>query len=156
MTEASEIDVRSTFKPEYVEQARKLAQLGATDAEIADFFDVQARSLYRWRNRFPELAEALKAGKDAPDERVVRGLYQKAVGYTIVEQQAIKVVKSYTAEGKKIESVEIVDVEKHVAPDTTACIFWLKNRRKDDWRDKQEHEHTGNMTVNIVGADADL
>ncbi|MBB3217626.1 hypothetical protein FHW72_002708 [Ochrobactrum sp. RC6B] len=77
---------------------------------------------------------SIKSGKEAADERVERSLYQKATGYDYTEETAIKVkVEQYK------EEVEVVQVGKHAPADTTAAIFWLKNRRKDDWRDKQDH-----------------
>lgn len=125
------------FKPEYVEQVAKLCELGATDEEIGSFFDVSTRTIYRWKNEHPEFCQALKVGKDAADERVERSLYQKATGYYVVEQESHKLkIDQYK------EEIEVVDVEKYVQPDTTAGIFWLKNRKSGDWRDKKEVEVT--------------
>lgn len=126
------------FKSEFVEQAEKLCALGATDEEVADFFDVSSRTIYRWKNIYPEFCQALKAGKDAADERVVRSLYQQATGYYYTEKEAIKV-----KDGQHVERVEVVEVEKYAPGQPTPAIFWLKNRRKDEWRDKQDHEHSG-------------
>ena len=60
------------YRPEFPEQAEKLCQLGATDIEIADFFEVDVRSIYRWKHAHPNFSDALKAGKEAADERVKR------------------------------------------------------------------------------------
>lgn len=128
------------FKPEYVEKAQKLANLGLTDAEMAEWFEVSERTLHRWKIDSEEFCQALTIGKDHADERVKRGLYQKATGFDFTEQQAIKVkVSQYE------ERVEVVDVVRHQPPDTTAGIFWLKNRDKANWRDKHEVEHTGDF-----------
>ena len=118
-------------------QAEKLAQLGATDEEIAAFFEISARTLYRWRNEHEEFCQALKSGKDPADDRVERSLYERATGFRYVEQQAIKIKV-----GKDQEEVVVVDVEKMQIADTTAGIFWLKNRRKDLWRDVQRIANT--------------
>ena len=124
------------YREAYAEGARKLANLGATDAEIADFFDVvDVRTIYRWKNTHDEFCQALKAGKDQADERVERSLYHKAVGY---EQKAVKIFMPAGA----TDPVYAEYVEK-LAPDTTAAIFWLKNRRSQEWRDKITHEGTG-------------
>lgn len=121
----------SDFREEFIEQGRKLAQLGATDREIAAFFEVAESTLYLWKHTHPEFSEALKVGKDAADNRVVQSLYRKAVGYTFDSE------KIFQFEGQVIRAPTV----EHVPPSDTAAIFWLKNRRKDKWRDKQEVEH---------------
>lgn len=123
----------SSYLPEYVEQARKLCELGATDREVAAFFDVSESTLNTWKHTHPEFLESLSLGKDAADERVIKSLYRRAIGYT---HDAVKIFQYQGAE-------VVVPYEEHVAPDTTACIFWLKNRRKGEWRDKQDHELSG-------------
>lgn len=125
----------SGYKDAFVTQAEKLCELGATDEEIADFFEVNVATIYRWKNKHPDFCEALKAGKEKADERVERSLYQRAIGYTHDED------KIFNNNGEPM----IVPTKKHYPPDTTAAIFWLKNRRKDDWRDKQEVENTHNL-----------
>jgi len=132
------------YSEDFARQAAKLCELGATDDELADFFGVHRSTIYRWKHEHEDFCDAIKAGKDAADERVVRSLYQKATGYNVTEQVAIKVKLEQFLEG-----VEVVEVEKHVPADTAAAIFWMKNRRKTDWRDKQEVEHTGNVTVTM-------
>lgn len=121
------------YDESYVRIAKKLCDLGATDQEIADTFDVDVRTIYRWKHDHPDFCQALKMGKDIADERVERSLYQKAIGY---EQEAVKIFMPSGAE----EPVYAPFREK-VAPDTTAAIFWLKNRRSQDWRDKTVVEH---------------
>lgn len=119
------------YKPEFAKQAEKLCALGATDADLADFFEVKTSTIWRWSGRYEAFCSALKAGKDFADERVVRSLYQRAVGF---EYDAVKIMQY---EGTPV----LIPYREKVAPDTTACIFWLKNRRQKDWRDKQELEH---------------
>jgi transposase len=137
--EAEPVGGRPTeYRPEFVAQAEKLCELGATDEEIAAFFEVSSRTVYRWKTRHEEFCQALKSGKDKADERVERSLYQKATGFYYTEQQAIKI----KLEQHK-EDVKVVDVERYAPADTTAGIFWLKNRRKNEWRDKIDHEHAG-------------
>lgn len=123
------------YKEAYVEGARKLARLGATDAEIADFFAIDVRTLYRWKNTHDAFCQALKAGKDEADERVERALYHRAIGY---EQEEVKIFMP----GGASEPVYAPYVAK-IAPDVTAAIFWLKNRRPQEWRDKVISEHVG-------------
>lgn len=127
------------YREAYVEGARKLARLGATDAEIADFFGVDVRTIYRWKNTHDAFCQALKAGKDEADARVERALYHRAIGY---EQEEVKIFMPAGAE----EPVYAPYTAK-IAPDTTAAIFWLKNRRPSEWRDRREVEHSGEMAV---------
>ena len=121
------------FKAEYIEQAKKLCQLGATDVEIADFFEIDVRTLYRWKGEHDKFSQALKVGKAVADERVERSLFARANGYEHDEVD-IRVV------GQQIVQTPI---RKFYPPDTTACIFWLKNRRPEDWRDKVQNELSG-------------
>jgi len=134
------------FKPTFAAQAEKLCALGATDDDLADFFEVSVRTIIRWKSEHAEFCQALNAGKVGADDRVERSLYQRAVGYTY------DAIHFSAFQG----AVTSTPYREHVPPDTTACIFWLKNRRKEQWRDKQEHEHTGNLVVNIGEADAKL
>lgn len=125
----------SAFKDEYVAQARKLCALGATDVEMADFFGVATSTFYRWKNEHQGFSEALKVAKEAADDRVERSLYHRATGYTF---DAVKIFMPANA-----MAPVYAKYREHVPPDTTAMIFWLKNRRPDLWRDKREQEVTG-------------
>lgn len=132
----------SSYQKGFASQARKICELGATDQEIADFFEVDVRTIYRWKHDHDEFCQALKAGKDIADERVERSLYQKAIGY---EQDEVKIFMPAQA-----EAPVYAPYRAKIAPDTTAAIFWLKNRRSQDWRDKVETQHSGEVTVNKV------
>ncbi|MGB0412332.1 MAG: hypothetical protein ACPGFA_12135 [Pikeienuella sp.] len=127
------------YSEAFVQQGRKLALLGATDEEIADFFEVNVATIYRWKNSHEEFCEALKVGKDAADDRVERSLYQRAVGYSHPED------KVFNDGGTAM----VVPTTKHYPPETAAGIFWLKNRRRDSWRDKIDHDHAGGLTINL-------
>ena len=121
------------YKPEYAEQAYKLACEGYTDRKIADFFKVRERTINNWKQDHPEFFQSLKKGKDEFDTDVIeQSLAKRASGYQYKE-----VTKTISKEGKK---VTIKEVTKEVAPDPTSIIFWLKNRRPTRWRDKQSEE----------------
>lgn len=106
-----------------------MAERGATDFEIADSLGVSVRTLYRWKAEHEDFRHSLKVAKDIADERVIRSLYQRAVGY---EQDSVKIFMPAGADKPVIAEY----IEK-IAPDTTAAIFWLKNRQRKDWQDKQ-------------------
>ncbi len=122
----------SKYRPEFTDQAHKLCLLGATDQEMADFFDVCVATIHNWKNDYPEFFEAVKRGKIIADAHLANKLYQRAEGAEWEEQQAIKVKV-----GAHEERVEIVTVKRAAPPDTTALIFWLKNRQPSKWRDTQ-------------------
>ena len=121
----------SKFQPEFITQAEKLCKLGATDQEVADFFEVDVRTVYRWKGENEAFCQALKIGKDVADDRVERSLFARANGYEHDEVD-IRVVAN---------TIVQTPIRKYYPPDTTAAIFWLKNRRKE-WRDKAEIEMT--------------
>jgi len=112
------------YRPDYPRQAEQLARLGAADADLAEAFEVSAMTIWRWRMAYPEFCYALKEGKDAFDDRVERSLAMRAVGYSYDAE------KIFYQNGKVIR----VPYREHVPPDVTACIFWLKNRRPEQWR----------------------
>lgn len=116
----------SKYKPEFPQQAMKLCKLGATDRELADFFQVTESTLNLWKSEHPEFSESLKRGKAESDARVEQSLYRRALGYS---HDAVKIMTV----GNEVQQVPYVE---HYPPDTTACIFWLKNRQPDQWRDK--------------------
>ena len=116
------------FKPEYVAIAKKACDLGATDMDLAEMFGVSLRTISYWRSGKPEFAEALRVGKDEADKRVEQALFNRAMGYSH-EDTDIRVIEG---------QVVVTPFIKHYAPDTTACIFWLKNRKPNEWREKRE------------------
>lgn len=136
----------SKYKPEYAEQARKLCLLGATDAEMADFFDVDERTVNRWKNDFPEFCQSIKKGKLLADANVADRLYQRAMGYEAPDVD-IRVV-----EGQIIET----PLTKYYPPDTPAAIYWLNNRQRAKWRNKHEQEISGSLNMNIDRPLSDL
>lgn len=136
----------SSFLSEYVERAYEACLLGATDAELAAYFGVAESTLYKWKNDHPEFSEAIKRGKAPADAAVATAFFNRATGAEWVEEQAIKLKSIQYKDGKKVseeERVEVVEVTRRAPPDTTAGIFWLKNRKPSAWRDKQDVEHTG-------------
>jgi hypothetical protein len=120
--------------------AYKLALLGATDVQLANFFDVSHGTIDTWKKEHAEFLGAINKGKDEADANVSKSLYRRAMGYSH------RAVKIFQHQGEIIEAPYI----EHYPPDTTACIFWLKNRQTAHWRDKTETD------VNVVGSLAEL
>jgi len=117
------------YRTEYNDQAERLCKLGFTDAELAAFFEVDEATINRWKTKHPEFCKSLKRGKDLADAEVAEKLFKRATGYEHPDVD----IKCY--EGQIIET----EIIKHYPPDTTAAIFWLKNRQRAKWRDKVEH-----------------
>ena len=120
------------YREDYNEQVTKLCRLGATDKEIADFFNVSEKTINTWKEKHPQFLQSIKEGKEISDMEVANSLYQRAKGY---EQEVVKV---FQFQGEPI----IVPVIEKVAPDTGAAMAWLKNRRPKEWRDRQDLEVT--------------
>ncbi|WGL98663.1 terminase [Arsenophonus sp. aPb] len=117
------------YKEEYAEQSRKICLLGATDKQIADFFEVSERTLNYWKKVHPEFLQSLKKGKILADAEVAESLYKKAIGFQYTEKK-IRI----DSEGKKIVAI----YERQSLPDTIAMFFWLKNRHSKYWREKKD------------------
>ena len=116
------------FKEEYCKQVEKLCKLGATDKELAGFFEVSLRTLQYWKKEYPQFLHSLKSGKMIADADVAQRLYERAMGYEHAE------TKFFHHQGKIVS----VETTTYYPPDTTAAIFWLKNRQPENWRDKKE------------------
>lgn len=123
----------SSFSDRLVERLLVLASEGATDAQMAKAAGVGLRTLMTWKGRHPDFQHALKDAKDVADALVEASLYRRATGY---EHPA---VKFFCHEGRVVSE----KYTERYPPDTTAAIFWLKNRQPDRWRDTSRHEHTG-------------
>lgn len=113
-----------------------MARDGLTDKQMAHNIGIAESTLNEWKNRFPEFKESLKRGKEVVDREVENALLKTALGFYYTEEQVTN-------------SGGVVTTKKYAKPNTTAQIFWLKNRKQLEWRDKQEVEQT-NRNIDIV------
>ena len=120
------------FNPKNCEQITKLCMLGATDKELGEFYCVTEKTINNWKKN-DDFLHAIKKGKAVADAEVAAKLYHRATGY---EHEDVH-VSNYQGD------ITLTPLTKHYPPDSTACIFWLKNRRRGEWPDRQEHEHSG-------------
>ncbi len=109
------------------------ARDGLTDEQIAHNMGINKATLYRWKEKYCDICNALKIGKAVVDRQVENALLKRALGY------------SYTEIKEKYEGQDLAErtvTKKQVVPDVTAQIYWLKNRKPGDWRDKREPDDT--------------
>ena len=136
------------YSPDWPDIARDLClSRGFTDDQLAKHFEVSVRSLHRYKKEFPEFGDAIREAKDEFDTtHVENAILRRALGMTVTETK--------TTNGDS--ATEVVTV-KDIPPDTTACIYWLKNRNPARWRDKQEIEHDIQKVsiVDLTGENAD-
>lgn len=153
------------------------ARNGLTDEQIANNMGISTATLYNYKNKHLEILEALKKGKEVVDIQVENALHKSAVGYEYTERTAKVVDRDKAlveAERREYENrykidhpeaelqevkdaaikavptrerIVILEVDKQVAPNPTSAIFWLKNRMREIWKDKQELEHSGGVDI---------
>jgi len=111
------------YRPEYDEQAHDHCLLGATNAGLADLFGVAPRTIDHWIANIPEFAKAVREGRAVADARVARSLYERAVGFRHTVERTVL----HRGEERKLANTV------QYPPDTQACIFWLRNRRRENW-----------------------
>lgn len=129
-----------------LEQVEKLAGYGLTDEEIGDFLGISHQTINTYKDKHPEFLESLKRGKVRSDTEVVKSLYKRAVGY---EEDDVYFC-SYQGRVTK------VPYKKRIIPDVVAQIFWLKNRRRQDWREKDDTGITPEDFAKAAGVFAEM
>lgn len=128
MSQMAKGKYQAWITPEGLLKIEGWAKDGLTDEQIAGNMGITAKTLYEWKKRYGEICEALKKGKEIVDRQVENALLKRALGYTYSEKTT-----EQSDTGTKVRITK-----KEVAPDTTAQIFWLKNRKPEVWRDKKD------------------
>lgn len=135
------------YRADYARQAKLFAEKGAaTDEILAELFNVSVTTINAWKKAHPRFSLSIKEGKEAPNKKVERSLFERATGYSHPDTKVLVVSGE----------VEMVDVTKHHPPDTAAAFIWLKNRDPDRWRDKHEVDHSGTVNLKIDADDDNL
>lgn len=137
------------YRKEFAELAYNYCLLGATDKQLAEFFEVTDRTINRWKKSHPEFCQSLKSGKVIADAQVAQSLYKRATGY---EQDEDKI---FQYEGLPV----IVPTKKHYSPDPASMIFWLKNRQPELWRANPvengvQDREIQRIEIEVVGANS--
>lgn len=122
------------------------ARDGLTYQQIADNMHINVATLRVWRITYPTIDAALKESADIADRHVENVLYKRALGFRYYEEISERRMNEETG----VEELMVVRrIEKQALPDVTAQIYWLKNRKPKDWRDKREDD-TVDKTINIT------
>lgn len=132
------------------------ARDGLTDEQIAKNMGINIATLYRWKNEHHEFCEVLKKNKEVVDREVENALLKSAKGYDVIET-----VEELRFNKKKGDYEMMVTrrTTKHIPPSQVAQIFWLKNRKPKEWRERQEYEvnlDALNKAADILGGISDV
>jgi hypothetical protein len=117
----------TAYKPDNAEISRHACMLGATNETLAARLGVCRRTIDSWIATIPEFRDAVQQGREVADESVVSALFARATG---MEQ---KMTKVFCHRGQPVTA----DYTVHLPPDVRACIFWLRNRRPEEWRENR-------------------
>lgn len=145
-------------KPDKLVLLEAWARDGLTDEQIAGNMGINVRTLYNWKKKSVRIFQSLKVNKELADIEVENALRKKALGFRETEQTVSMRKTVEYANGKRIREVTepvVVESERYYPPDTTAQIFWLKNRKPGQWRDKREQEIDATEAVKIVDSIGD-
>lgn len=123
------------------------ARDGLSDEQIAHNIGINKGTLCVWKNRFPEFADAIKKGKEVVDREVENAMLKRALGYEYDEVTQEPVTDKDTG----ITEMRVTKrVTKQIVPDVTAQIFWLKNRKPEEFRDKRDVELSGSVDLGSI------
>ena len=184
--------VRAQYKdwltPDKLSVLQGWARDGLTDAQIAHNIGIRRPTLYDWKNKHPDIADALKKGKQVVDIQVENALLKKAMGMTttsttykmvkvnedVLKVQRFRYVNQYKIDHPDMTKAELQEIkmraieeiptyeripimvnENQLAPDTSAAIFWLKNRKPDQYRDQSNRE-LNNAQAERAKAEAEI
>lgn len=140
------------LQPEGLLKLEAWARNGLTEEQISKNMGISRSTLNKWKNEYSDISDTLKRGKDIVDIQVENALLKRALGYKYTETTKELVTNIKTGERKLIVTKT---VEKEVQPDTTAQIFWLKNRKPEVWRDKQNVQVEGVISNPYEGLTTD-
>ena len=128
------------YLPKYCKTAYRMALVGCKDSDIAAGLDISRETLYQWFKEHPDFSDSVKNGRKDADGYVAHSLFHRAKGYS---HKSEKIFCNKDGEVTKVATVE------HYPPDTVACIFWLKNRQPELWKDRIEGQIDINNRIEI-------
>jgi hypothetical protein len=129
----------SLYKPEYAELAGEFCLMGATDATLAEYFEVTEQTINNWKIDHPDFFESIKAGKDVADAKVASALFKSATGGHVITEDRL------VSDGNGGQ--EVVTLEKKIEPSVHAQRYWLNNRQPKLWKEKVEAPVEINLNI---------
>lgn len=129
----------SLYDPAMNDTARKLALLGLTNEEMAEFFGIGITTFYRWQNENSAFRESVNDGKVIADANVADSLYKRATGEHVEIEKVVK--------NRETGEHTVIKVKTYIPGESGAALNWLKNRRRQSWQDKVDHNHSGSIDV---------
>lgn len=132
------------LRPDGLLRLKGWARDGLSDEQIVKNMGINVSTLYTWKNKYNEINEALKKNKDVADREVENALYKSAQGYDVTETVEERRFNKKTGEYEMVVTKKTV---RHIPPSNTAQIFWLKNRKPEEWREKREVEQNDPMVL---------
>ena len=119
--------------------------------DIAEKMGITIQTLKKWRNKYPEIEEAISEGKEEVDYKVENALLKRALGYTTTDVKTI--ISPPDKNGNR--SIRVEKTEKEILPDTVAIMAWLNNRKPDQWKRNRDNiyqtkDDDSKITVNII------
>lgn len=136
------------YSKEIVEKICEYLRQGATITTTCEAVGIHKDTFYEWMKKKSDFSDAIKKAMAIPDKRVEKALFKSAIMGHRYKEKEFKAVNA----GEKIKMVPIKVVTKIIPPNVTAQIFWLKNRKPDEWRDRHELEHLGNVNITVISA----
>lgn len=134
---------KSKFTEEFPQLVEMYLRQGLTEAQAAKKLGVSVSTFEHYKTQYPEFLEAIKKGKAPVDFEVENALLKRALGYEYTERKEEMAAIESEDGSTMVPGKKVTETVKHVAPDTTAAIFWLKNRQPERWRDVKGVELTG-------------
>lgn len=136
------------FSKEIVEKICEHLKKGATITSTCAAVGLSRETFYDWMKKKPDVSDTIKKARAIPDQKVENALFRSATMKHRFKEKHFKAV----VVGDKVKLIPEKTITKIIPPNVTAQIFWLKNRMPEDWRDKTEHEHSGNVIIEVISA----
>ena len=141
------------YDEDFPARAEDWARQGLRDEDIAKKLGISRETFYQYKKTYSDFSDALKKGKAPIDFEVENSLLKRARGFEYEEVHIeYKPGKKGKDEKEELIPISIKKIKKIVIPDTTACIFWSKNRRPRRWRDKHDIDLGGGVLMKIITA----